>query len=205
MFYTVVRALIAFVYSLFMPMTIVGRDNIPKEGGMVLALNHRSNNDVIMAAVACPRQLNFMAKKELFENKILAWIISHLNAFPLDRSGSDLKAIKTALSRLKEGKVLGIFPEGTRVKNNEDVSAKAGVSMLAIRAKVPVVPGAIVGDYKPFKRVYIIFGEPVSMEKYYDSKQTNDDLLRISGDILDEIKKIGDDTKKRLANGEKLR
>lgn len=205
MFYTVARAIVAFVYSLFMPMAIIGRDNVPKEGGMILALNHRSNNDVVVGAVACPRPLNFMAKKELFKNKFLGWIFTHLNAFPLDREGNDLKAIKTALSRLKEGKVLGIFPEGTRVRNGEDVSAKAGVSMLAIRAKVPVVPGVIVGDYKPFRKVYIVFGEPITLEKYYDTKQSSEDLLAVSAEILDKIKKMDEDTKKRLANGEKLR
>ncbi len=205
MFYSFAKGLVAFIFSLFMPMKVIGRDNIPKEGGMILALNHRSNIDVIMGGIACPRPLNYMAKKELFENKFLGWLISHLNAFPLDRAGNDLKAIKTALTRLKEGKVLGIFPEGTRVKNGDDVSAKAGVSMLALRAKVPVVPGVIVGDYKIFRKVYIIFGEPISLEKYYDTKQSSEDLLKISGEILDEIKKMSDDTKKRLANGEKLR
>lgn len=205
MFYTIAKAIVAFIFSIIMPYKVIGRDNIPKEGGMILALNHRSNLDVIMGAVACPRQLNYMAKKELFENKLLGWLIGHLNAFPLDRVGNDLKAIKTALTVLKDGKVLGIFPEGTRVRNGEDVSAKAGVSMLALRGKVPVVPGVIVGDYKLFRKVYIIFGEPVSLEKYYDTKQSSEDLLRISGEILDEIKKMSEDTKKRLANGEKLR
>ena len=61
--------------------------------------------------------------------------------------------------------------------------------MLALRAKVPVVPGVIVGDYKLFRRVYVVFGEPISLEKYYDTKQSNEALLKISGEILDEIKK----------------
>lgn len=205
MFYSFIRGLVKGVFSLFMPITVIGRENVPKDGGMILALNHRSNMDVVVAALACPRPLNYMAKKELFENKLLGRLIRRLNAFPVDRSGNDLKAIKTALTRLKEGRVLGIFPEGTRVKNGENVSAKAGVSMLAIRARVPVVPGVIVGEYKFFHRVYVVLGEPISLEKYYDTKQNGDDLLEISGEILKKIKKMSDDTKKRLANGEKLR
>lgn len=205
MFYSFIRGLVKGAFSLFMPITVIGKENVPKDGGMILALNHRSNMDVVVAALACPRPLNYMAKKELFENKLLGWLIRRLNAFPIDRGGNDLKAIKTALTRLKEGKVLGIFPEGTRVRNGENVSAKAGVSMLAIRAKVPVVPGVIVGEYKIFHRVYVVLGEPISLEKYYDTKQNNDDLLEISGEILKKIKKMSDDTKKRLANGEKLR
>jgi len=130
-------------------------------------------------------------------------VFRNVNAFPIDRAGNDLKAIKTALSVLKDGKVLGIFPEGTRVKEGEESSAKAGVSMLALRAKVPVVPGAIVGEYKLFKKVHIIFGEPVSLEKYYDTKPDSAKLLQISSEILDEIKKIDANEKKLLQKGEK--
>ena len=199
MFYTVIKALAAAVFGIFMPHRVIGRENIPQEGGFILALNHRSNFDVIMGGLSCPRQLHYMAKKELFSNKLLGWFLKKLNAFPLDRSGNDLKAIKTALALLKSGEVLGIFPEGTRVKNGEDVGAKAGVSMLALRAKVPVVPGVIVGDYKIFRHVYVVFGKPITLEEYYGSKLSNEQLLEISGSILDEIKKMSADMKKSLA------
>lgn len=205
MFYSFIKTLAMLVFAPFMPRKTIGRENIPAEGGFVLALNHRSNWDVIAGGLSCPRQLHFMAKKELFQNKLFGWFLRHINAFPLDRGGNDLKAIKTALSLLKSGEVLGIFPEGTRVKHGEDVSAKAGVSMLALRAKVPVVPGVIVGDYKLFRRVYVVFGEPISLEKYYDKKLSNEELLQISGEILTEIKKMDAEVKKTLAKGEKLR
>lgn len=199
MFYSVIKVIALAVFAVFMPRKVIGRENVPMEGGFILALNHRSNFDVIMGGLSCPRQLHYMAKKELFQNKLLGWFLKKLNAFPLDRGGNDLKAIKTALSLLKSGEVLGIFPEGTRVKEGEDISAKAGVSMLALRAKVPVVPGVIVGDYKLFHRVYVVFGKPITLEEYYDSKQSGDQLLEISGEILDEIKKMSADMKKTLA------
>lgn len=199
MFYSVIKVIALAVFAVFMPRKVIGRENVPMEGGFILALNHRSNFDVIMGGLSCPRQLHYMAKKELFQNKLLGWFLKKLNAFPLDRGGNDLKAIKTALSLLKSGEVLGIFPEGTRVKEGEDISAKAGVSMLALRAKVPVVPGVIVGDYKLFHRVYVVFGKPITLEEYYDSKQSGDQLLKISGEILDEIKKMSADMKKTLA------
>ncbi len=205
MFYSVIKVIAMIVFAPFMPRKVIGKEHIPAQGGFVLALNHRSNLDVIAGGLSCPRQLHYMAKKELFQNKLFGWFLKKLNAFPLDRAGNDLKAIKTALSLLKSGEVLGIFPEGTRVKHGEDVGAKAGVSMLALRAKVPVVPGVIVGDYKLFRRVYVVFGEPISLEKYYDTKQSNEALLKISGEILDEIKKMDADVKKRLAKNEKLR
>ncbi len=205
MFYAVIKVIAMIVFAPFMPRKVIGRDNIPAEGGFVLAMNHRSNLDVIAGGLSCPRQLHFMAKKELFKNRLLGWLFKKLNAFPLDRKGNDLKAIKTALSLLKSGEVLGIFPEGTRVRRGENVDAKAGVSMLALRARVPVVPGVIVGEYKLFHRVYVIFGKPVSLEKYYDEKLSNEQLQQISEEILKEIKKMDADTKKRLAKGEKLR
>ena len=205
MFYAVIKVIAMIVFAPFMPRKVIGRENIPAEGGFVLAMNHRSNLDVIAGGLSCPRQLHFMAKKELFKNRLLGWLFKKLNAFPLDRKGNDLKAIKTALSLLKSGEVLGIFPEGTRVRRGENVDAKAGVSMLALRARVPVVPGVIVGEYKLFHRVYVIFGKPVSLEKYYDEKLSNEQLQQISEEILGEIKKMDADTKKRLAKGEKLR
>lgn len=205
MFYAVIKVIAMIVFAPFMPRKVIGRENIPAEGGFVLAMNHRSNLDVIAGGLSCPRQLHFMAKKELFKNRLLGWLFKKLNAFPLDRKGNDLKAIKTALSLLKSGEVLGIFPEGTRVRRGENVDAKAGVSMLALRARVPVVPGVIVGEYKLFHRVYVIFGKPVSLEKYYDEKLSNEQLQQISEEILKEIKKMDADTKKRLAKGEKLR
>lgn len=205
MFYSIIKIIAAVVFAPLFPRRVTGRENLPKEGGFVLALNHRSNIDVIIGGLSCPRPLHYMAKKELFKNKFFEWFFKKLNAFPLDRSGNDLKAIKTALALLKSGEVLGIFPEGTRVKNGEDVSAKAGVSMLALRAKVPVIPSVIVGDYKLFRRVYVVFGEPIYLEKYYDTKQSNEQLLQISGEILNKIKKMDTDVKKRLAKNEKLR
>ena len=205
MFYKVIKTLAAIVFSLFMPSKTIGKENIPKEGGFILALNHRSNFDVVFAAISCNRNLHFMAKKEIFKYKIVAWLAKKVNAFPVDRAGNDIKAIKKALSVLKDGLALCIFPEGTRVKEGESVDAKAGVSMLAIRTKVPVVPGAIVGEYKLFHKIHIIYGEPISLEEYYDSKPNNEQLLQISGEIMDKIKKMDKDAKKTLAKREKLR
>lgn len=205
MFYWFARDILKVFFTIFMPIKAIGKENVPKEGAFVLAMNHKSMLDVIAAGVSCPRTIYFMAKKELFKNKFVGWILKKLNAFPVDREKGDLKAIKMALGILKNEHVLGIFPEGKRVHEDEDVSAKAGVSMLALRAKTPVVPAAMVGEYGIFKRVYVVFGAPISLEKYYDTKPNGQQLLRISGEIMGQIKKIGDDSKKRLANGEKLR
>ena len=169
-----------------------GLENIPKDSGYVLAANHTSAWDPIALALVCPDELNFMAKKELFKFKPFAWVLKFLNAFPIDRSGSDVKAIKTALGRLKAGKPLLIFPEGTRLKEQDhtDDDAKDGMIMLAHRSKVPVVPAKIVGKCKIFSGVCVKFGKPVYLDEYYGIKLDSDTMHKISSEVLGEIRKI---------------
>ena len=189
----------------FMRIKVAGKENIPKEGGYVLAANHISYWDPVAMALACPDELSFMAKKELFKNPAFAWLIRNLNAFPVDRGGTDSKPIKTALSIIKDGKVLLLFPEGTRMKEEEqtDDDAKSGMTMLAHRSKVPIVPAAIVGNYKIFKTVRVTFGKPVYLDEYYSEKLNSDTMHKISGDVLSEIRKIREETKKVLQKSKK--
>lgn len=202
MFYRFARAVVRVVCAPFFWRKVIGRENIPKTGGVILALNHRSNWDVVIAGLSCPRPLNFMAKKELFENKMLGWLIRHLNAFPLARGTGDIKAVKTAMGRLKAGEVLQLFPEGTRVKDGSDVDAKAGVAMFATRAKVPVVPGVIVGDYRAFHRITVVFGKPIYLEEYYGQKLEMQQLHKISDGILEQIRQMNLDVKRCIAGEE---
>lgn len=185
----------------FMRIKVIGKENIPTDTGYVLAANHISYWDPVAMALACPDELSFMAKKELFRNPLFAWLIRSLNAFPVDRNGTDVKAIKTALSILKDNKVLLLFPEGTRMKESEqtDDDAKDGMTMLAHRSKVPIVPAAIVGNYKIFRTVRVAFGKPVYLEQYYETKLDSDTMHKISGEVLSEIRKIREETKKSLA------
>lgn len=200
----VYKALVPIVkYALypFLRVKVKGVENIPKNSGYVLAANHVSNWDPVAVALGCPDELNFMAKKELFENKLFGWLITKLNAFPIDRSGTDVKAIKNALSLLKSGKVLLLFPEGTRMKEEEQTAddAKDGMTMLAHRSKVPIVPAAVVGKYKIFRSVTLVFGKPVYLDEYYGTKLDSVTMHKISSDVLSEIRKIREETKKSLA------
>ncbi len=178
-----------------------GVENIPEDSGYVLAANHISAWDPISLAFVCPDELNFMAKKELFKFKPFAWLLKILNAFPIDRGGSDIKAIKTALGLLKSAKPLLIFPEGTRLKEENQTAddAKDGMIMLAHRSKVPVVPVAIVGNCRIFSTIYVKFGKPVYLDEYYGCKLDSDTMHKISSEVLSEIRKIREETKKSLA------
>lgn len=198
------KALVPIIRTVLYPflrVKVYGKENIPKESGYVLAANHISAWDPVTLALACPDELNFMAKKELFKNRLFGWLITKLNAFPIDRNANDVKAIKKALSVLKDGKVLLLFPEGTRLKEADqtDDDAKDGMIMLAHRSKVPVVPAAIVGKYKIFSTVRVYFGNPVYLDEYYGVKLDSDTMHKISGSVLSEIRKIREEAKKSLA------
>lgn len=203
MLYKIMRIIATVLLAPFFWRTVIGKENIPKKGGAILALNHRSNWDVVVAAISCPRPLNFMAKKELFSNRLFGWLISQFGAFPLSRGKGDVKAIKTAIGRLNEGKILQLFPEGTRVRNQSDVKAKAGVAMLAVRTKVPVIPGVIVGEYRPFRRIYVAFGKPVSLEQYYGQKLDGEQLYEISEGIMGRIRKMYTDIQSCIESKDK--
>lgn len=108
-----------------------------------------------------------MAKADLFKNKLFGGLIKKLGAFPIQRGRGDIGAIKGAFSILKNNDAMLIFPEGHRIKNGKRVKAKLGVSMIAVYAKVPVIPLCISGEYKPFHKVTVTFGKPITFEEYY--------------------------------------
>ena len=129
-----------------------------------------------MVAIAVPRPISFMAKKELFENKLLGKLVTSLNAFPVDREGSDLSAIRNSLKVLKEEKILGIFPEGTRVDKMDLESTKSGIGLIAIKGKAPVVPIYIDSKYRLFSKVNITIGETLSFENLYGEKLNSEKI-----------------------------
>ena len=146
-----------------------------------------SNWDPIFISIIFPRQISWMGKKELFQNKLLAFLLSKLNVFPIDREGSDLAAMKKALRLLKEEKVLGLFPEGTRVEKFDPNNAKSGVALISYKSKSPILPVYIESNYKLFNKVNIIIGEPIDLEEKIDGKPSSDDYLEISKEVLTKI------------------
>jgi 1-acyl-sn-glycerol-3-phosphate acyltransferase len=128
---------------------------VPREGGLVMAVNHISALDPPMMGVAVPREISFMAKKELFENRANALLMRGLHAFPVDRARNDVSAIKEAMRRLKAGRAIGIFVQGTRSAG--DAAALDGAAYLAQRAGVPLQPAAI---WREGWRYRVRFGEP---------------------------------------------
>lgn len=154
------------VYSLLYPVRVEGLENLPAEGGCLLCANHVSARDPIYIAVRAPRRLHFMAKIELFKFKPLGAILRGLFAFPVDRGHNDLNAVRTAMKVLNDGHVLGLFPQGTRSRDNSHTPMLNGVSMIALRAQKPVIPVYIGGPYKLFRRIPLRFGPPVDLSDF---------------------------------------
>lgn len=179
-----VQILLALPIRILFPTKIIGKKNIPK-GACILASNHTSNMDAVIFAVKTWEKKYYLAKKELFKNKIFGFFIKKLGAIKIDRQSNDVTAIKNCLKVLKNNKKLFIFPEGTRV-NNENMElgqVKHGVSMFAIKAKVPVVPIFIMRKPKIFRRNKIFIGKPFTLEDFYDKKLDSAELEK-AGDIV---------------------
>lgn len=183
MFYRFAKIMfLPIIYLLFWP-KIEGLENFPPDGKVIVYSNHSSNFDPIVLGVLLPRKLHFMAKEELFRVPILGPIITKLGAFSVKRGKVDISAIKNSLRILKDGKVLGMFPEGTRSESGEIQNFSRGIASIALRAESCVVPVAILDGYRCFKRITVRVGEPIYYNEHHGKRVNSQELDKISGDM----------------------
>ncbi|VBB07961.1 phospholipid/glycerol acyltransferase [Lucifera butyrica] len=189
--YEIVRTFLRLIFRVFFRWEITGRENIPAEGGVIIAANHVSLFDPpVLGCAISKRRIHFMAKEELFAIPIFGWLITKFHAFPVRRGVADRTAIRTTISLLEQGEVVGVFPEGTRSKTGMLGKAEPGVAMIASKVGATVVPAALTGTNKVFRDGFIFsrftvkFGEPIKVDKAKADKETLDALSR---KIMDEI------------------
>lgn len=192
MLYSIGKLLFTIYFRLFYRIRTTGRENIPASGPLLLCANHPSALDMFLIGVYVPkRRVHYMAKAELFRNRFLAWVLRQLGAFPVSRGKGDVGSVKTLYKLLEDGKIVGVFPEGTRTRKKDPKKRKAGIALFALHSGAPILPVAIKGDFRIFKRVELIFGKPFRLAdqavdpagKVYPKEE----LLRISGGIIDNI------------------
>ena len=163
--YEFVKGMFRFLFKL-MAWNIQGVENMPAEGPVILAINHQSLWDPIAAASSPPRKVSFMAKEEIFSIPVLGKIFSKLGAFPVKRGQGDVNAIRQSLASLKEGRVLGLFPEGTRSKDGEIQKGLPGMVLLMEKSKASVVPVKVFGTRKLLTRgwgnIAVVIGKPMT-------------------------------------------
>lgn len=172
----------------------VGLENVPKEGGFILAANHMHALDPVFIGLGIQdRQLHFMGKKELFENPIAKHFLTKLNGFPIVRGSADSEALNYAIKVAKEGHILGIFPEGTRSKDYKPARAKSGVGLIAKEAKVGILPVSIYNrdEMKKGTRITIRFGEIIPYEKLgFTQDGPREEVKNCAKYVMSEIVKL---------------
>ncbi|MGG0668227.1 lysophospholipid acyltransferase family protein [Sporosarcina koreensis] len=176
------------VSTIFYPLyrvKVIGKENFPSEGGVLLCTNHIDNLDPPVVGMTCPRTVHFMAKEELFNVPLLKTVLPKVNAFPVKRGMSDREAFRKALKLLRGGNVVGMFPEGTRSKTGELGKGLAGAGFFALKGDADVVPCAIIGPYKPFRTLRVIYGKPIDMAPYRESKASAEEVTEV---IMSEIR-----------------
>ncbi len=182
-YYWLVTGLAALASLLFYPCRVSGRENVPRKGGCIYASNHESNIDPVLLPVVSPRQMRFLAKDSLFKNPVLGALIRCGGGIPLKRGLADRGALSEALSELKSGWPVLIFPQGTR----GGIKIQSGVGFLAIKAGVPVVPIYIEGTDKVLPKgaafpqrtpVRVIFGKPLTLASGQDYAQASEQVMQ---------------------------
>src|SRR4051794_32746000 len=171
LFYRIVQIIVARGSALVYRARIRGRDHVPKTGGYVLAPSHRSMMDIPFLAYVTPKRVRFMGKASVFKIPVVGACFSALGGFPVQRDGTDRKAVRDSIDILQGGEPLVVYPEGTRQHGRAIQPLQPGAAYLAIRAGVPIVPVGIAGSEEifrshgtkipHFKRVGIVVGEPI--------------------------------------------
>lgn len=190
MFYRIMRWIVYPFIRIFMRVECFGTENIPENKGYILAANHISMADVFAIAVPVKGQICYMGKEELFKLKISKWFFTALGGFAVRRGKGDTEAIDKACELVNGGKILGIFPEGTRSKTGEPGKAKAGVALIAMQTKADVLPISIkysTGRFKLFCKATVRIGELISYTEPDEEESQRAAIRRISGDIMEKI------------------
>lgn len=183
--YTLARGVAAVLFSVFFPI----KYHQPEifcglKGPYMVMANHQSWIDPVILAVPCKDyEIRFVGKKELTNNKLMAWLVKSLHMITVDRHNTDMQAMRLCTKVLREGKVLGIFPEGTRHLPDLMSEVETGTAVLALRSKVPLIPVYVHGKLRLFRRTHVYIGAPMETADLYeqgmDSQTVNSLCQRI--------------------------
>lgn len=184
------RAVLGFYFFWLKGLQCEGRENIPKEGAVIIAPNHKSNFDPPAIGVCSPRIIHYMAKEELFKNPVFAAAIRYFGAFPVRRGQVDRTAIRQALSEIRAGHPLGIFPEGTRTPGNRIGPFHDGMASMALMTGTPILPVAVIGTESLPKKegpLAVVFGKPIAVEK---ARPTPENMQAVNEKVRDALLRL---------------
>ena len=191
MFYWIVRPLLMLFYKLIYPTKVFGLENVVQDGKRIVICNHLCKMDVFVVGALFKNKTYFLSKIEWWDNKLLGWVISKLGAIPLDRDKPSISTIKTALKVLKDEKRLGIFPEGRRNFDTNDLQEiKHGTSMFAFKGQAPITAVIINDKLKPFRKNYAIVGKSFDFSEFYGQKFTDEVSDKCTEIIANHMKEL---------------
>ena len=203
--YRVIYKIFSGIVGFLFHIKVVGRENEPDTGKFIVCANHTSATDAIVICYAFRKhQVRYMAKKELFSIPVLAPLIRMLGAFPIDRGGKDVGAIRTAVDMVSEGKCIGIFPQGHRYPGVDPrkTPTKNGAALIAARTQADIVPAYIMrkkDTFKLFRKTYVIIGERIPFEELHYDLEANGEYARITARVFDRVCAIGEEFAKEQA------
>ena len=198
-FYGFMKGIAGWAFMLAFPTKVIGPKKLERKK-TVLAVNHLSNMDPIIVGCKLKPRLHFWGKKELFKRKIPAWFFKKMGVVPVDRSGADISAIKSALTLLKNDNIFMLFPEGTRNKGNENemLQLKNGLVMLAIKSQAPVRIAMFWRKPRFLKKNYLFVGEEFDLSQFYGQKLSNDVLSQASKIVEQNFESLHEKIQKTL-------
>jgi 1-acyl-sn-glycerol-3-phosphate acyltransferase len=161
------------------------------DGAYIIVGNHYSIWDVVYSAMVTDRPIHYMAKQELWTKPVVKSLCTKVEAIPVKRDGTDVQAVKTSMRYLKNGEVINIFPEGTRNHSYDDfLPFKSGAAALSIKTQTPIIPVVLIGKLKLFRKVDVVYGEPIEFKKYYGKKMTAEQLEECDKELRDILKNM---------------
>lgn len=191
MLYRIARFLIYLYFIIFYRVETVGKENIPAKGPLLLYANHPSGMDMFLIACFFKRKIHYMAKVEIFKNPVIAFLLRRVGAFPISRGKGDVGSVKTVYKFLEKGRVVGVFPEGTRTPKKDPTRRKAGAAMLAYHSRATILPVGVEWNNKKFSTLRIVFGEPFKMLPKEDGGHiAKEELQNATQEIMDKIYKL---------------
>ena len=207
-FYSGMKKVFGPFFRLTFGVTVEGEENIPADKGFLICANHTSMLDVVMLVIAFKKKLNFMAKKEIFKFAPFAAFFRGMGAFPVDRGGADVKAIRTTINKVSDGEAVCMFPQGTRRKfvNPATTPVRSGVGMVAYHTGCDVLPVFIQtkGNHvRIFKKTHIIIGKPISNSDFAFEKGGRTEYDSAAGRVFYEVCALGGYDYPLLTSGEK--
>lgn len=194
MIYHLVKIIAYIAFKIAFNIRFEGRNNIPKGEAVIYASNHRTNADPPIVACRGKGKFAFMAKEELFRNKLFALLIRSLGAFPVARGKGDTGVLDTAIERLESGRSLIIFPEGTRSKDGKVHRGHSGAAVIAAKSQKKIIPvGIVFGERLKFRtKITVKYGEPINPNEYIDqpSDPNPRQLVKLKNRYMADIKQL---------------